>query len=76
MYLDYIENDKAYKEVTLQLPGGEDDWDDADEDEGWDEIEDEDFEDELNDNNDFYEIEAGENEFEEEDDDHLPEDDF
>jgi len=75
MYLDNIENDKGYQDVTLQFPGDENDFDDEDEDEGWDEIEDEDFDDQLSDRNDLYETELDENILEPEDDDHLPDDD-
>jgi hypothetical protein len=75
MYLNNNETSYDNEIVTMQLPGGEDDFDDADEEEGWDEIEDEDFEDGLNDRNDLYETELDENILDEDDDDHLPEDD-
>jgi hypothetical protein len=77
MYLQNFNTDNEIETIIMQMPGDGDGWDDEEEDEGegWDDIEDEDYEDELNDKNDLYETEISENDFDEEDDDHFPEDD-
>eukprot|EP01037_Dinobryon_pediforme_P008799 gene8799-8890_t len=65
--------DDAFGTVTLSIPGDNDDFEDGEAD--WTDIDDEDFEDMAEDANDLHEIELDNNLFDEEDDDHLPDDD-
>jgi hypothetical protein len=60
--------------VTSSMPGDDDDAEDEDGD--WSDIDDEDFEDMAEDKDDFHEMELENDIFDDEDDDHLPDDDF
>ncbi len=60
--------------INLLSPGDDDDAEDEDGD--WTDIDDEDFEDLAEDKDDFHEMELENDIFDDEDDDHLPDDDF
>jgi hypothetical protein len=60
--------------ITMLSPGDDDEIEDEDDD--WTDIDDEDFEDIAEDKNDLNEMELENDIFDEDDDDHLPEDDF
>jgi hypothetical protein len=60
--------------VISSMPGDDDDA--GDEDGDWSDIDDEDFEDLAEDKDDFHEMELENDIFDDEDDDHLPDDDF
>jgi len=59
--------------ITFLSPGDDDD---EDEDGDWSDVDDEDFEDMAEDKDDFHEMELENDIFDDEDDDHLPDDDF
>jgi len=60
--------------ITFLSPGDDDDAEDEDGD--WSDVDDEDFEDMAEDKDDFHEMELENDIFDDEDDDHLPDDDF
>jgi len=59
--------------LMMSFPGDDDD--ENDEDGDWSDIDDEDFEDIAEDREDLHQIELDNNIFDDEDDDHLPDDD-
>jgi len=60
--------------ITFLSPGDDDDAEDEDGD--WSDVDDEDFEDMAEDQDDFHEMELENDIFDDDDDDHLPDDDF